>query len=41
LCNLSPNNTIADGVNKNEEDFLSRFPYVASPNQGYKHTGHE
>ena len=41
LCDLSPNNTIADGVNKNEEDFLSRFPYVAAPNQGYKHTGHE
>jgi hypothetical protein len=41
LCNLSPNNTIADGVDRNEEDFLSRFPYVAPPNQGYKHTGHE
>jgi hypothetical protein len=41
LCDLSPNNTIADGVNKNEEEFLSRFPYVSPPNQGYKHTGHE
>jgi len=41
LCNLSPNNILGDGVNKNEENFLSRFPYVAPPNQGYKHTGHE
>jgi hypothetical protein len=41
LCDLSPNNTLGDGVGENEEDFLSRFPYVAPPNQGYKHTGHE
>ena len=40
LCNLSPNNTIGDGVDANENDFLSAFPYVAAPNRGYEHTGH-
>lgn len=41
LCNLTPNNTLADGVDKNRGNFLSRFPYVAAPNQGYEHTGHK
>jgi uncharacterized protein DUF4331 len=40
LCNLSPNNIIGDGVDGNENSFLSSFPYVAPPNQGYDHTGH-
>ena len=40
LCNLSPNNTIGDGVDANENTFLSSFPYVAAPNRGYEHTGH-
>ncbi len=40
LCNLSPNNTIGDGVDANENGFLSAFPYVAAPNRGYEHTGH-
>jgi Domain of unknown function (DUF4331) len=40
LCNLSPNNLIGDGVNANENAFLSTFPYVAPPNRGYEHTGH-
>jgi Domain of unknown function (DUF4331) len=40
LCNLSPNNVIGDGVDANENAFLSTFPYVAPPNQGYAHTGH-
>ena len=40
LCNLSPNNTIGDGVDANENAFLSSFPYVAAPNRGYEHTGH-
>ena len=40
LCNLSPNNTVGDGVDANENAFLSSFPYVAAPNQGYAHTGH-
>jgi hypothetical protein len=40
LCNLSPNNIVGDGVGANESPFLSTFPYVATPNQGYAHTGH-
>jgi hypothetical protein len=40
LCNLSPNNLIGDGVDANENAFLSTFPYLASPNRGYEHTGH-
>ena len=40
LCNLSPNNMIGDGVDANENAFLSTFPYVAVPNRGYEHTGH-
>ena len=30
-----------DDVDANENAFLSQFPYVAAPNQGYAHTGHE
>jgi hypothetical protein len=40
LCNLSPNNAVGDGVNANEDAFLGHFPYVAAPNRGYEHTGH-
>jgi hypothetical protein len=40
LCNLSPNNTVGDGVDANEQSFLPNFPYAAAPNQGYAHTGH-
>jgi Domain of unknown function (DUF4331) len=42
LCNLSPNNTLGDGVDKNKGagPFLSHFPYVAAPNRGYESTGH-
>ena len=40
LCNLSPNNVVGDGVDANENAFLSSFPYVAAPNRGYEHTGH-
>ncbi len=40
LCNLSPNNVVGDGVDANENLFLSSFPYVAAPNRGYEHTGH-
>ena len=41
LCNLSPNNTLNDGVDKNKGgSFLKSFPYVDAPNQGYEHTGH-
>ncbi len=41
LCNFSPNNVIDDDVDANENAFLGQFPYVAAPNQGYAHTGHE
>ncbi|HXF98547.1 MAG TPA: DUF4331 domain-containing protein [Gaiellaceae bacterium] len=41
LCNLSPNNAIGDGVDANENAFLATFPYLAPPNRGYEHTGHE
>jgi hypothetical protein len=40
LCNLAPNNVVGDGVDANENPFLSQFPYVAAPNRGYEHTGH-
>jgi hypothetical protein len=36
-----PNNLLGDGVDANENAFLSTFPYVARPNQGYGHTGHK
>jgi uncharacterized protein DUF4331 len=39
--NRAPNNIIGDGVDANENAFLPTFPYVAPPNQGYDHTGHE
>ncbi len=36
LPNLEPNNTVGDGVNKNDASFRDTFPYVATPWQGYK-----
>jgi hypothetical protein len=36
LPNLAPNNTVGDGVNKNDRAFGDTFPYVASPWQGYR-----
>ena len=41
LCNFTPNNVVGDGVDANENTFASTFPYVAAPNRGYEHTGHE
>ena len=41
LCDLSPNDAIGDGVNTNDVPFSSTFPYVATPNDGYNHTGHK
>ncbi len=38
--NKSPNNALTDGVDANELPFLSTFPYVALPNQGYDHAHH-
>jgi uncharacterized protein DUF4331 len=40
LCNLSPNNVLGDGVDANEKPFLTTFPYLASPHQGYEHAHH-
>jgi hypothetical protein len=40
LCNLTPNNAIGDGVDGNELPFLTTFPYVAAPHQGYEHVHH-
>jgi hypothetical protein len=36
LKNLSPNNTVGDGCDQNDAAFLTSFPYVAEPWQGYK-----
>jgi hypothetical protein len=32
--NVSPNNAFNDGVSANFEGFLTRFPYLQTPNQG-------
>jgi len=39
-ANRTPNNLLGDGVDKNEKTFLTTFPYVASPHQGYDHGHH-
>ncbi len=33
--NVSPNNILTDGVDANDQAFLSTFPYVPLPSQGY------
>ncbi len=38
--NIAPNNLLGDGVDRNEKSFLSRFPYVAAPHQGFEHRHH-
>jgi Domain of unknown function (DUF4331) len=38
--NRSPNNLIGDGVNVNDVSFLSSFPYIGTPHQGYEHSHH-
>jgi hypothetical protein len=35
LPDKSPNNQLGDGVDGNDKPFLTRFPYVALPHQGY------
>jgi hypothetical protein len=40
LPNNSPNNTVGDGVDKNDVPFLEHFPYVGLPHQGYEHQHH-
>lgn len=34
--NKAPNNALGDGVNANEKPFLTSFPYMAAPYQGYE-----
>jgi hypothetical protein len=36
LPNKSPNNQLGDGVDGNDKPFLTRFPYVPLPHQGYE-----
>jgi hypothetical protein len=36
LPNLSPNNVLGDGVDANDKPFMTSFPYVATPYQGYE-----
>jgi len=36
----TPNNVLGDGVNGNDMPFLTAFPYVATPHQGYSHAHH-
>jgi len=38
--NKSPNNVLSDGVDMNDQPFLTSFPYVGTPNQGYNHDHH-
>jgi uncharacterized protein DUF4331 len=39
-ANRTPNNLLGDGVDANERPFLTTFPYVATPHQGYEHGHH-
>ena len=39
-ANRTPNNQLGDGVDSNEKPFMTTFPYVASPHQGYEHRHH-
>jgi hypothetical protein len=36
LPDKSPNNLLGDGVDANDKPFLTHFPYVAAPHQGYE-----
>jgi hypothetical protein len=36
LPNKSPNNLLGDGVDANDVPFLTTFPYVGTPHQGYQ-----
>ena len=35
LPDKSPNDALGDGVNGNDKPFMQKFPYVATPHQGY------
>jgi hypothetical protein len=36
--NRSPNNMLGDGVDANDLPFLTSFPYIGTPHQGYEHS---
>ena len=36
LPNRSPNNLLGDGVDANDKTFMTTFPYLSSPHQGYQ-----
>jgi hypothetical protein len=36
IKNLSPNNTLGDGVDENDVDCLPNFPYMGTPHSGYE-----
>jgi hypothetical protein len=38
--NRAPNNLLGDGVDTNDKPFLTTFPYVAPPHQGFDHQHH-
>lgn len=38
--NIAPNNQLGDGVDQNDKAFLTSFPYVATPHQGFDHEHH-
>ena len=38
--NRMPNNQLGDGVNENDGAFLTVFPYIGTPHQGYEHDHH-
>ncbi len=38
--NISPNNALGDGVDRNDRPFRRSFPYVAAAHQGFEHTKH-
>ncbi len=40
LPNRTPNNTLGDGVDQNDVEFMPMFPYVAPPHQGYESIPH-
>lgn len=37
---VSPNNALGDGVDQNDISFLTTFPYLGSPHQGFEHSHH-
>jgi hypothetical protein len=39
-ANRTPNNLLGDAVARNEKSFMTTFPYVATPHQGYEHGHH-